>query len=305
VLFYLTLKDRLLQKKKYYEFQIYTKIAKVFSKNYKLISKIIQILFKLDELLAIRSFIKDFELKYPNIFENSRGISFKNGKNLFLIKKGENCIPVKYHMGEVPQIFDYNEDLNHDIIILTGANSGGKTTLLQTIAQIIILTQMGLPIPAEANISIFDEIYYFSKSQGVISAGAFETSLKNFTNIIASNKNKIVLLDELEAITEPGAAAKVISSILEMFYESKSAIVILISHLAGQISKIISTPFRIDGIEANGIKDGNLIVDRNPKFNHLAKSMPFFIIQKLYTTCKDKKRQEIYKRMMDYFYRDD
>jgi len=293
------LKNQLIKKKIFYEFQFLSNIAKNLSNLQSISSKMVKILFKLDELLAVKYFKDEYNLKYPNFYTNFRGISFKDAHNIFLLKEGIESVPITYQLGNIPSIFDC--DLNEDIIILTGANSGGKTTLLQTIIQIVILSQMGFPVPAEVNIGPFDEIYYFAKSQGIVSSGAFETSLKQFADAIISPKSKLVLMDELESITEPGAAAKVVGSILELFWEKRSTSCILVSHLAEQILKVINIPFRIDGIEANGIDNGQLMVDRNPKFNYFAKSMPFFIIQKLYLSTTDPKKQKIYSKMMQYF----
>ncbi|MFB6177371.1 MAG: hypothetical protein ABEI99_09560, partial [Halobaculum sp.] len=37
----------------------------------------------------------------------------------------------------------------------------------------------------------------------------------------------------------------------------------------------------IDGIEALGLEDGELVVDRSPKKDHLARSTPELIVEKL------------------------
>lgn len=298
------LKNGLIKRMRFYEFQFISKIAKNLHEYRKLVSKIIQILFELDELLAVRELMNTYSLEYPSYYDEKIGLSFQDGKNMFLFKNGIELVQINYHIGSVPIAFKYEKDIDNKIIILTGANSGGKTTLLQTIAQIVIMAQMGLPVPAKANIGPFNELYYFSKSQGQVSSGAFETSLEMFSDAIVSKEKKIVLMDELEAITEPGAAAKVIGSILELFYDNKETVSVLVSHLAEQILKVIKIPLRIDGIEANGIKDGKLLVNRNPKFDYFAKSMPFFIIKKLYESSSNPNKREIYLKMMNHFEKD-
>jgi len=300
------LKNTLVKKGKFLNYQILSRIAKELITFKSTITEVLKILFELDELLAIKSFMDDFNSCYPEFINEKNGLSFEKGINLFLTAEEDGIIPVNYHIGNVPISFRTEGDIqDKDVIILTGANSGGKTTLLQTIAQITIMAQMGLPVAAKnVKIGPFNEIYYFSKSQGGMSSGAFESSLKNFTEVIVSDKSKLVLMDELEAITEPGAAAKVIGSILEMLADSECSVTVLVSHLASQILKTIKTSLRIDGIEANGIKNGKLVVDRNPKFNYLAKSMPFFIIEKLYSASSDSKKRAIYQKMMHYFEED-
>ncbi|MBO7517566.1 MAG: endonuclease MutS2, partial [Methanobrevibacter sp.] len=96
------------------------------------------------------------------------------------------------------QRVDYRLNEEENIALLTGANSGGKTTLLETISQIAILGQMGLPVPAKsAKIKLLDEIYHFSKKRS-LDAGAFESFLNVFMPIVTSDSEKLVLLDELE-----------------------------------------------------------------------------------------------------------
>ena len=60
------------------------------------------------------------------------------------------------------QRVDYRLNEKENIALLTGANSGGKTTLLETISQIAILGQMGLPVPAKsAKIKLLDNWFYW------------------------------------------------------------------------------------------------------------------------------------------------
>jgi len=159
---------------------------------------------------------------------------------------------------------------------------------------------MGLPVPSEnAFSSIFEEIYYFSKSIGILSAGAFETTLKRFAGVILSPKIKLILVDELESITEPGAGAKVIGGILEMLNNNERCCAVFVSHLADEISKIVKDLVRIDGIEASGLDDNlELIVDRTPKFNHLAKSTPELIVEKLFRSTDLENEKDIYEELL-------
>ena len=169
------------------------------------------------------------------------------------------------------------------IIVLTGANSGGKTTLLETMLQIQLMTQMGLLVSAKkVYVTIVDEIYYFGRNQGT-DAGAFESLLKAFENITKDDdKRRLILADEIEAVTEPGAAAKVIASLLEWFEENENLLLILVSHLGEDIKKYSYQKVRIDGIEAEGLdKELNLIVNRNPVLNKVAKSTPELIVEKI------------------------
>jgi dsDNA-specific endonuclease/ATPase MutS2 len=119
--------------------------------------------------------------------------------------------------------------------------------------------------------------------------------------VILSPNKKMVLVDELESITEPGAAAKVIGGILEKLNENPNTCAVFVSHLSEDISKNVKLAIRIDGIEARGLDQNlNLVVDRNPILNHLAKSMPQLIVTRLRELSKGGER-EAYEHILRKF----
>jgi len=89
-----------------------------------------------------------------------------------------------------------------------------------------------------------------------------------------------VLVDELESITEPGASAKIVAGILEELHEA-GASGVFVSHLAGEIAEQCGFDVTVDGIRARGLEDGELVVERSPVKDHLARSTPELIVEKL------------------------
>ena len=139
-------------------------------------------------------------------------------------------------------------------------NSGGKTSTLDLLAQIIILSHMGFPVPAkQCELGLVEEFFYFGKSRGTMDAGAFESTLRDFS-AVAGKKNKLVLADELESITEPGASAKIISGILEEL-DDNNGMGVFVSHLAESILKDTACDIRVDGIEAKGLDEHLNLLD--------------------------------------------
>ncbi|MFX1520340.1 MAG: helix-hairpin-helix domain-containing protein [Promethearchaeota archaeon] len=285
------------------KFQLLKKLADDCKTHIPFIHKMVETLLDFDLFFAIGRFAKEYQLVSPNIDIAYTGVGFQKGTNLFLKKeelegKGK-VIPIDYVIGDVP--FSLEGTNQQRIAILSGANSGGKSCTLQLISQIVILAQMGLPAPSEiAFASIFEEIYYFSKSIGMLSAGAFEATLKRFAEVILSPKSKLILVDEFESITEPGAGAKVIGGILEMLYKNEKCCAVFVSHLASEISQTVKNLVRIDGIEASGLDENlELIVNRTPKFNHLAKSTPELIVEKLYRSTNHENERDIYEELLN------
>jgi dsDNA-specific endonuclease/ATPase MutS2 len=74
-----------------------------------------------------------------------------------------------------------------------------------------------------------------------------------------------------------------------------------VSHLAEQIRENTKYNIRVDGIEAKGLDSNlNLIVDRTPRYNYLAKSTPELIVERL-TKSSDGDKKMFYKKLLEKF----
>jgi DNA mismatch repair ATPase MutS len=243
-------------------------------------NRIIQIPKKLQELknelilFDFKAGILKFTKKSENFPEICQEFSIKDSENIFL----ENPQKISFFLNE-----------ENRCSILTGANSGGKTTLVEHIIQIISLFQLGFPINGEIKIPIFTEVYYFAKNKGAMNKGAFENLLEQMSKIFPGNKT-LILADEIEAVTEPGVAGKIIAATAD-FYIKKSCFLVIATHLGQEIQKVLPALARIDGIESKGLNEKmNLIIDHNPVIGRIAHSTPELIVEKL-----------AYSRKEDYF----
>ena len=245
----------------------------------------------------------------PNTKRKGTGISFKKGMNLFLVhdkeeaeeRKSKDSFAAQEHISAQPVSYsigaggvESREGMKRaatgamqgqNVVMLTGANSGGKTTLLTTLASIHILSLYGLPVPCEsAEISPMP-IYLFRRRM-TKKVGSLEQALRSLIPVFASdgkeNRSKLILIDEFEALTEPGAAGRIIATMMNKAALGNN-LVLLVTHLARETLPHIKLPIRVDGIEASGFdrKTGELIVDRQPRFNHIGSSSPQHIVNKL------------------------
>jgi dsDNA-specific endonuclease/ATPase MutS2 len=236
---------------------------------------------ELDVELAISRFARDFECSFPEF--GGSGVTIEGGKSPLLDVSFDAVEPVDYGV--------------EGVSLLSGVNSGGKTSTLDLLGTIVILAQMGLPVPAEsARLQRFEALHYQAKSQGTLDAGAFESTLREFGSLVEGEQTRLVLVDELESITEPGASAIIIAGILEALAESDSTAV-FVSHLAGEIREAAETEVTVDGIEAVGLIDGELRVNRSPVKNHLARSTPELIVEKL----SGEENREFYAELLEKF----
>ena len=139
---------------------------------------------------------------------------------------------------------------------------------------------------------------YIIFKEKITGCRSFESFLNVFIPIVTTDSEKLVLLDELEGITELEAAVKIISTFIDMIKESNSY-GIIVTHMARELMNY--TDIRVDGIEAKGLDENyNLIVDRTPKMNFLAKSTPELILKRIYEKSDDNLKQ-VYARILEKF----
>jgi len=242
--------------------------------------KLVRNALELDVELAIAAFARDFACTMPEFVgdadagggvnedtQSRPGFTIEGGRSPILDVDFKAVEPVDYSV--------------EGVTLLSGVNSGGKTSLLDLVGLIVIAAQMGLPVPADrVCLSRFSELHYYAKSQGTLDAGAFESTLQEFGDLVAGAEGRLVLVDELESITEPGASAKLIAGILEAL-DQQQATAVFVSHLAREIRAAADINVAVDGIEAEGLVDGELQVNRSPVKEHLARSTPELIVEKL------------------------
>lgn len=274
------------------EFETFLELGN-FNLNY--IKQFWDFIYVFDFLYSIFNFTKKYNLKYPKISNNLKIIG---GKNLFI----KNASSINYGLG-IDKILDTK--LNFEkISVLTGANSGGKTSLLEMFLQTQILTSLGLGIKAELNSSIrhFDKVVYLKKFSGNNGSGAFEETIRNLIEILNDKSSKLILIDEFESITEPVYAAKILIQFLIQINKYNN-FCISVSHLGEEIQSYLLEnkidKIRIDGICAKGLdENSNLITNHQPDFYQLGKSTPELILKKILNDKKFWKNKD--KKMFNF-----
>ncbi len=243
---------------------------------------------------------------YAHLVADALGVGFREALEAALLERmvrGDASVQrVSYIVGRVPA--EPNPTRGERVVLLTGANSGGKTTLLKTIAQVVLMAQSGLPVFArEAWVAPFDRVYFLSKPQGEVGAGALEQMVRTLARIATSEGRRLVLVDELEAATEAGAAARLLAGFIEYLAAQEDVVAVVVTHLASEVlaalPEAVRGSVRVDGIEAVGLDDNyNLIVDRNPHYYVLARSTPELVVKKLAKTAKRRGEKQFYERLL-------
>ncbi|MFH0733257.1 MAG: DNA mismatch repair protein MutS [bacterium] len=116
------------------------------------------------------------------------------------------------------------DNINNQIIILTGPNMAGKSVFLRQIGLIVLLAQIGSFVPAKkAVIGLVDRIYTRVGASDNISAGesTFLVEMQEAANILNHATNKsLILLDEIGRGTSTFDGISIAWAITEYLHET-------------------------------------------------------------------------------------
>jgi DNA mismatch repair protein MutS2 len=246
--------------------------------------------------LSLARFALAYDCSRPTILDPDDGdaaaLSVVGARNLTVVAHDESAVqPVTYALGAhgIHNVPDGIESVPGEerVAVLTGANSGGKTTLLETLCQVVLLATMGLPVPAErAEVTPVDSLV-FHRRHASFNAGVLESTLKSIVPPLSSDGRTLMLVDEFEAITEPGSAADLLHGLVTLTVE-RDALGVFVTHLAEDLEPL-SPEARVDGIFAEGLDPSlELLVDYQPRFDTVGRSTPEFIVSRLVANASDR-----------------
>jgi len=244
--------------------------------------------------LSLARFADAFDLARPTIVDTDT-LAVVGARNLSLRRDGVDVQPVTYGVGDHTTGDAPSGDR---VTVLTGANSGGKTTLLETLCQVALLAQMGLPVPADAaEVGLVDALV-FHRRHASFNAGVLESTLRSVVPPLSGDRRTLMLVDEFEAITEPGSAADLLHGLVTLTGR-ENALGVYVTHLADDLAPLPGNA-RIDGIFAEGLTpDLELAVDYQPRFDTVGKSTPEFIVSRLVAETENREEQAAFRTLAD------
>lgn len=142
----------------------------------------------------------------PATINTNRSIHIINGKHPLL--KSTECVPLNFTIGN---------GING--VVITGPNTGGKTVALKTVGLLQFMAQSGLHIPCEKADLCMNNIILCDIGDGQSiseNLSTFSAHLSNIINILnQSDKESLILLDELGSGTDPAEGMGIAIAILE------------------------------------------------------------------------------------------
>ena len=200
--------------------------------EYKILATLTEMIFqRVQELKINIEVISEYDmiLAKAKYSKKINGIEPKlNDHGYIKIVKGKyplikNSVPLNFEIGS-----------NYRSLIITGPNAGGKTVVLKSVGLLTLSALSGFHISAVegTEIALFDNIFVdIGDNQSIENAlSTFSSHVKNLAEILKqSNKNTLLLFDEIGSGTEPNEGAALAIAILEEFYH-KGCITVASTH---------------------------------------------------------------------------
>jgi DNA mismatch repair protein MutS len=191
------------------------------------LAKVAHHLAELDALISLAEVAQERKYVRPQV-DDSLLLDIKNGRHPVL----ERILPMGRYVAN--DCFLEGSGATHQLVILTGPNMSGKSSLLRQVAHIVVLAQMGAFVPAEsATIGIVDRIFTRIGAVDDLTQGqsTFLVEMSETTECcLSATKHSLVLLDEVGRGTSTYDGVAIAWSVAEYLAKDVRARTIFATH---------------------------------------------------------------------------
>jgi DNA mismatch repair protein MutS2 len=179
-----------------------------------------EILGELDLLYAMAKLSSRLKGIFPLLNEEGR-IELKEARNpLLLLQREDQVVPIHLRMGDGVRV-----------LIVSGANAGGKTVALKTLGLLTLMIQSGLPIPVAegSQAGFFQAIFAVIGDEQNIeeNLSTFSSHLLRVNQILEkAGPHSLVLLDELGVGTHAQEGCSLAMGFLDRFRERGASVMV-------------------------------------------------------------------------------
>lgn len=254
---------RVLQEEEEAEYQVRKRLSEILSKDVERLIHSMEVLGRIDFLLAKARVAKDYGCTLPQI-KSSSPITLKGAWHPYfhhlLEKRGKTLTRISI-------------ELKPGSTALTGANMGGKSMALKTVHLNAVLVQYGiLPFAEEMTCPFFREVHLLNEDQEEIRQGlsSFGGEVLKIRDILStlSETPSLIILDEPARGTNPVEGTAIVGGLLNYFKKSQHFLLVAthfdLHHLSG-IAR-----FQVKGLKEHSfgersrdpVENSRVLVDR-------------------------------------------
>jgi DNA mismatch repair protein MutS len=198
------------------ELEIFNQIREAVRARSAMIQSAARMIARLDCILALAEAADEYDYRRPGI----------NTQGSIRIQEGRHPVVERMIQGErfVPNtiILDNESD---QVLVITGPNMAGKSTVLRQTALLVIMAQMGSFVPAAAaDIAIVDRIFTRVGALDNLSAGqsTFMVEMEETANILNNaTANSLVIMDEIGRGTSTYDGLSIAWAVVEYLHDLK------------------------------------------------------------------------------------
>ena len=221
------------------EYKLFLEIRETILKDVKRIKTISEALAKLDTLCPLAYVSEKNNYCRPQITDNGE-LNIKAGRHPVLEKilANERFIPNDTNL----------DNKENQILIITGPNMAGKSTVMRQVALIVLMAHIGCFVPAEeAKISIVDRIFTRVGASDNIASGesTFMVEMNEVAKILnQATEKSLIIMDEVGRGTSTFDGMSIAWAVCEDIHDRVCAKTLFATHYH-EITDIAKTKERI------------------------------------------------------------
>ncbi len=157
------------------------------------------------------------------ILSRDGAIDLKGARHPLLLWQGREVVPVDIGFGDEKRV-----------LVISGANAGGKTVSLKTLGLLILMVQTGITIPArgDSRVALFERVLaQVGDDQSIErSMSTFSAHVERLAEMVKmAGKGSLILIDEIGAGTDPSEGASLSLAVLKAL-KRRGAKVVVTTH---------------------------------------------------------------------------
>ena len=202
------------------EYQILSELTRRVREEIQSLRQDLEILGELDFLYAMAKFSIQIRSTEPLLNEDGK-VDLKHARHpLLSLQKGAEVIPIHLRMGD-----------GIKVLILSGANAGGKTVALKTLGLLTLMVQSGIPIPVAdgSQAAIFEGVFAMIGDEQDIkeNLSTFSSHLLHLNQFLEKvGPKSLILLDELGVGTHAQEGSALAMGYLDRFRETGGSVMV-------------------------------------------------------------------------------